>query len=145
LTWARKVLADCLREKPRTLGVLVAGLDDDARATILERIASAAAAAAFELPSFKNDGNAKAPSLESVRFFDCTPRMDLSQVHAEALGNNIARWLTAMPPNRLTAKTYRQVAQALAKRHGLRTRFLDERELAELGAGAFLAVSQGNA
>src|SRR5690606_8846335 len=34
LTWARKVLADCLREKPRTLGVLVAGLDDDARAPI---------------------------------------------------------------------------------------------------------------
>src|SRR5690606_20031253 len=36
LTWARELVADCLRERPAKLGLLTAGLDDDARAGALE-------------------------------------------------------------------------------------------------------------
>jgi leucyl aminopeptidase len=44
----------------------------------------------------------------------------------------------------LTAATYRGVLERLAAQHGLRYRFLNEARLRKLGAGAFLAVSQGN-
>ena len=66
-------------------------------------------------------------------------------MRAQALGNNIARWFTALPPNELDAKNYRRFIKALVARHGIRMTMLGESKLAELGANAFLAVSQGNA
>jgi leucyl aminopeptidase len=65
-------------------------------------------------------------------------------LRAQALGNDIARWLTALPPNILTAATYREAATALGEAHSLTAKFLGEKKLEKLGAGAFLAVSQGN-
>src|SRR5690606_18257699 len=70
---------------------------------------------------------------------------DLERTRAASLGTNVARWFTALPPNELTATSYRRAIAELAKRHGLTTEFLDERALAARGAGAFLAVAQGNA
>jgi leucyl aminopeptidase len=62
-----------------------------------------------------------------------------------ARGNNLVRWLTALPPNKLDAPAYRTLIADLAKQRGLKMRWLDERELQRLGANAFLAVSAGNA
>src|SRR5690606_31950058 len=58
---------------------------------------------------------------------------------------NLARWLTVLPPNRLTARTYREAVEELARRYSLSCKFIGEKELEKLGAGAFLAVSKGNA
>ncbi len=103
---------------------------------------SAAAAAAFNLPTFKT---ADAPrSLRALRLIGQDPVPDLAALLASALGNNLARWLTALPPNVLTAAAYRDVLERLAAKHGLRYRFINEDKLRKLGAGAFLAVSQGN-
>jgi leucyl aminopeptidase len=145
LTWARKVVAACLRDRPATLGLVIAGpvSDDDARAACSAVIA-AAAAAAFELPTFKTT-DASARRLRSLRLLGATPSVDLDEVLAQALGNNVARWFTALPPNVLDAAAYRDALERVAAAHGLRYRFSGERELRKLGAGAFLAVSQGNA
>jgi leucyl aminopeptidase len=70
--------------------------------------------------------------------------ISFADLRAQALGNDIARWLTALPPNILTAATYRDVATALGKAHSMTAEFLGEKKLEKLGAGAFLAVSQGN-
>jgi leucyl aminopeptidase len=145
LTWARELIAECLRERPATLGVVVLGLADEDRTATLRRLATAAAAAAFRLPSFKTEDHPRPVELESLTLLDVKPRIDLDAVIAEALGNNIARWLTALPPNRLTAAAYRGAGEELAKRHRLGCRFIGEKELERLGAGAFLAVAQGNA
>jgi leucyl aminopeptidase len=143
LTWARKILAECLREKPRTLGVAFAGLAaDDVRAAA-GALAAAAAAAAFDLPTFKTS----APSgtrLRLLRFFGSQARLAVETTLAQALGNNVARWLTALPPNVLTARTYRAAVEKIAAERSLRCRFIDEQELRKLSAGAFLAVTQGN-
>jgi leucyl aminopeptidase len=143
LSWARKVVAECLREKPRSIGVAFAGLAaDDARWAALA-LAAAAAAAAFDLPSFKTNEPPN-PRLRSLRFLGSVARIAFETTLAQALGNNVARWLTALPPNVLTATSYRAAIENLAATRSLRHRFLGVKELERLGAGAFLAVAQGN-
>ena len=143
LTWARQLIAQCARERPGSLGVLVLGLEAE-RVSVVEDLVAAAEAAAFELPTFKSE---KKPGtrLKRLRILASSPRVDLREVRAQALGNNIARWFTALPPNELDAKNYRRLVKTLCARHGIRTTVLDEPKLAKLGANAFLAVSQGNA
>jgi len=145
LTWARRIVAECLRDKPATLGVVIAdsGSDDDAR-TACAAVVAAGAAAAFELPTFKTT-DASPRRLRSLRILGATPSLDVDDVLAPALGNNVARWFTALPPNVLDAAAYRDALERLATTYGLRYRFSGEAELRKLGAGAFLAVSQGNA
>lgn len=145
LSWAREVVADCLRERPATLGIVAVGLEDAKRAATLKHLAAAASAAAFKLPSFKTEDHPRPVELGSVTLLEAKPRIDVEATRAEALGNNVARWFTAMPPNHLTAAAYRSAAEELAARYSLTSKFLGEKDLQKLGAGAFLAVAQGNA
>ncbi|HEX6995377.1 MAG TPA: leucyl aminopeptidase family protein [Gammaproteobacteria bacterium] len=144
LTWAREVIADCLRERPGKLALLSAGLAESLRSEALSALVAAAHAAAFKLPSFKTDEQPRPIDLEQVSVLDPKPRLPLDRLHAEALGNNVARWFTTLPPNRLTAATYRGAVEEIAAQHSLGCKFLGEKELEKLGAGAFLAVAQGN-
>lgn len=59
-------------------------------------------------------------------------------------GVNLARHLANEPPNILTPATLAARATDLAARDGLVCQVLDEQQLAELGAGAILAVGQGS-
>jgi leucyl aminopeptidase len=145
LRWARLLIADCSKEKPARLGVATAGLDDAARERALQAIVAAAEAAAFELPTFKSDAKtSRRAKLRTLTVFDAKPRLDFAATRATALGNNIARWLTALPPNELTSASYQAAVKAIATQHRFKYAFLDEAALGKLGAGAFLAVSQGN-
>jgi leucyl aminopeptidase len=142
LTWAAKALRETLRDKPRTLGIVLAGLDEADEAAAADSLLAAAGAAAFQLPSFKSE---RAPArLASVRIFGARSAIDVEAARARTLGNNVARWFTALPPNVLTIAAYRKSIEQLAKGRGIASRFLRERELEKLGAGAFLAVARGN-
>ena len=143
LTWARKCIARCLAERPGQLGIVTAGFDSETRENLAKDLAAAALAAAFELPRFKSE-KPKARKLKRVKFLASGPRVDLSTIQAQALGNNIARWFTALPPNELDAANYRLRIEALCESYGIAVEILDESRLAKLGAHAFLAVSQGN-
>jgi leucyl aminopeptidase len=143
LSWARRVVAECTRDKPATLGIALASALSAADASAARSaLVSAAAAAAFNLPTFKAAD--APPGLRTLRLFESRASADLDGVLAQALGNNLARSLTTLPPNVLTASAYRGALERLAAKHGLRYRFIDEDKLRKLGAGAFLAVSQGN-
>lgn len=144
LTAARETLADCLRDRPAKLGVMIAGFDDDVAAEVLDAFIAATHAAAFKLPTYKTEEQPRAIDLASLAVLAAAPKLPLDRLAAEALGNNAARWFTAQPPNRLTASTYRDTVEDLARRRSLTCKFLGERELEKLGAGAFLAVAQGN-
>ena len=144
LSWARKAVARCVQDQPAGLGVLVLGLEEPRRRAAVADLVAAAEAAAFRLPSFKSEAPSGA-RLKRVRILGSRPRVKLDAVRAQALGNNIARWFTALPPNELDAANYRRLVEALTARYGIRTSTLDESQLARLGAQAFLAVSQGNA
>jgi len=143
LTWAGKAVRESLRDKPRSLGIVLAGLSEAEEAAAAESLLAAAGAAAFALPSFKRERSPKL--LATVRLFGARSAIDLATARAQTLGNNVARWFTALPPNVLTMTAYRKAIEQIAKAHGIRSRFFGERELGKLKAGAFLAVASGNA
>jgi leucyl aminopeptidase len=84
-------------------------------------------------------------TLRKVQILGLREPLDLQRPLAEIEGLNLVRGLTALPANKLTATTYRELLAALAARHGWDFEWLDEKALAKLGTGAFLAVAQGNA
>ena len=118
LTWARQVIANCQRNNPRTVGVFTAGLDSDRRTEALISLVAAAEAVAFRMPSFKSKEERQL-RLSSIKLLGCKSRIELKETRAESLGNNIARWFTALPPNKLDARIYRKTVQELAKQYNM--------------------------
>jgi len=142
LTLARKLVAAAMGEKAGCLGIAVLGFDTDEQETLSRAAVAAALAAGFNLPDFKS--KATPAKIRSVRVLGLDQKIDLSRTIAEAKGNNLARWLTALPPNKLDAVNYADMLQSLAKEHGWQHKRYSTKELEKLGAGAFLAVAQGN-
>jgi leucyl aminopeptidase len=142
LSFARKLVAAATREKAGTLGILVLGFDPVDQERLCEAVLAAALAAGFGLPEFKS--RATPPKLRALRVLGLDHRLDLGRVEAEARGNNLARWLTALPPNKLDAINYAEMLKELAATHGWDYKRYTTRQLEKLGAGAFLAVAQGN-
>ncbi len=143
-TSVRKVAGTALEDEPETLGLIVIGWDEQTTRLIQASAISAVLLGAFRMPAEKTKP-APAARLRRVRVFSPAPGLNTKRLLAEAEGNNLARWLTALPPNRLDAAGYRDLATRLSRREGWKMRFLDEKALSRKGAGAFLAVSQGNA
>ncbi|WKE65596.1 leucyl aminopeptidase family protein [Gallaecimonas kandeliae] len=107
----------------------------------LEALAATLLARQLRLPSFKKDkGEHQALRRISVE----GPELDAGRLLAEARGNALARWLSALPASELTPAKYRTVLEALARDHGWQLEIFDQTRLAGLGAGAFLAVAQGS-
>lgn len=104
---------------------------------------SALQAATFRFASFKSNPKAHT-RLARIDIATAAKLPDLDLNLATAAGNNLARWLTALPPNELDAGGYRRLLGELARELHLGFKFYGEAQLKRLGAGAFLAVSQGN-
>ena len=145
LTWAGKALRECLRDKPGSLAIAFVGLDAETERRATDALLAAAGAAAFSLPEYKAATKTAPARLTSLRLLTSHDAVELDAAHVRTLGNNVARWFTALPPNVLTASAYRNAIERLAKTRRIGCRFIGERELRRLGAGAFLAVARGNA
>ncbi|NND64909.1 MAG: leucyl aminopeptidase family protein [Gammaproteobacteria bacterium] len=70
--------------------------------------------------------------------------ISLSQLKAEAEGNNATRFLAKMPANYLRVGDYTRYAKKISEKYGWRYQFVDRKQLKSLKAGAFLAVAQAN-
>jgi leucyl aminopeptidase len=143
LELAGRLMRELAQPGVRVMQCHAAGFEPDAAAAVLEALASAALAAAAPMPQRKSR---PAPSRE-LRTVDVHGgrEADLGFAASVAAGNHLARWLTTLPPNVLDCVSYRRALASLARRQGWKFRFYDERSLARLGAGAFLAVSRANA
>ncbi len=142
LTLGRQLVAGATREKAGCLGICVHGFPADVQAALAKNVLAAALARGYRMPSYAR--HAKPAAIRSIRLVGLSDDVDLSRVVAEAHGNNLARWLASMPPNILDAPSYADIVRDLAKQHGWRYERLATKELEKLGAGAFLAVAQGN-
>jgi leucyl aminopeptidase len=129
--------------EPASLGVAACGLGEEDAVRALEAGASAAMASAFRAPRFSAKRRDPA-ALGAVKLFDAR-RLDLGRLRTTAEGTDLVRWLTLLPPDRLTPGSYRRLASRLARKAGVAARFYGEGALARLGAGAFLAVARGSA
>jgi len=127
----------------RRVGVLATG-DGTAAGDAAASLVLAIGAATFRLPEFRSKA-ATQHSAPQVRVLGLRQKLDLARLAAEIEAINLVRWLTALPPNKLTAGAYRELVTELAEHHDWNQRFLDTAALRRLGAGAFLAVAQGNA
>ena len=142
LTVARKLVSAATTEKAGTLGILVVGFAPDVAESLYQAVVAAALAKEFNLPSFK--GKSAPASIRRIRLLGAADVLNLQRVHAEAQGNNLARWLTVLPPNKLDAVNYAAMISDLAKSNGWQHKRFKTADLKKMGAGAFLAVSQGN-
>ncbi len=68
-----------------------------------------------------------------------------SKAYTLARANTLTRYLTIKAPNELTPSVYREQLKEFARTHNLSCQEWNESRLKKMGAGAFLAVSQGSA
>ena len=142
LTLARKLVAGATSEKAGCLGIAVVGFAVEQQATLARNALSATLARAFRMPEYK--AKPTQAKIRSVRLIGLEQKLDLRRVAAEDKGNNLARWFTALPPNKLDAVGYADALRVLAKDNNWAFKRMASKELEMLGAGAFLAVAQGN-
>ena len=141
LQLAGRMLKVTAERAPQTVGLVALGASKRAAAA-LEALLAATLAEGFALPSFKSTADV-APTLRRI-VLPLEPRIDTRHAAIGADGTNLARWLTALPPNMLDSRAYHSVLTRLARRHGLGMSWLGEPALRRAGANAFLAVAAGN-
>jgi leucyl aminopeptidase len=142
LSLGRK-LVDAIRDqKAGSLGICAVGFDSPQLAVIYNNMVAAALAAAFQMPSYKSKKSP--PAIRNLRLLGADATIDTARTEAEAKGNSLARWLATMPPNMLNAVSYANLVKTLATKYAWNYKRFDSKALAKLGAGAFLAVAQGN-
>jgi leucyl aminopeptidase len=140
---AGKLARSALDGEPQSLLLWQQGCSDGPANASLSAAVAALQAAAFRFASFKSKPKPR-ERLARIDLASAGKLPDLDLTLATAAGNNLARWLTALPPNTLDARGYRRLLQELARRLKVGFKFFGERELKRLGAGAFLAVARGN-
>jgi leucyl aminopeptidase len=143
LKFAGELATAALDGRPRRVGVACAGFDGEATADMTIAVLMALGAAAFRMPEYRRK-RARGPRLGEVRILGLPRRLDVARAQVETEALNLVRWLTALPPNRLTVAGYREAIGRLTEHHDWSMRFLDQAALRRLGAGAFLAVARGS-
>ncbi len=141
---AAKLVRVALDGDPRSILIWQQGCEGAAADAAMLALIAAVQAASFRLASFKSKPKSL-PRLAHIEIARAGKLPDLDTTLASAGGNNLARWLTALPPNYLDARGYQRLLREFAQHLGLGFKFYGELELKRLGAGAFLAVSKGNA
>lgn len=142
LTLAGKMLKEASARQPQSLALAAPGMREKAVFS-LEALLSAALAQAFSMPAFQSKKESER-RIKQILLID-GKQLDLNHIKASARANNIVRWLTALPPNKLDARAYRRLISELARNNHVSMRWLDEAALKRLGCNAFLAVAAGNA
>jgi leucyl aminopeptidase len=141
LSLAGRMLKETAARDPQTVGLRALGKAASAQAA-LDALLAAALAHAFQMPTLRAPSGSERGIKQII--LDGYDSGDIRYELASASGTNLARWLTALPPNILDAPGYRRAIADLAREHGLRFKWLDEQALRRAGANAFLAVSAAN-
>ncbi len=142
-----ELLAQALQDQPKNLGLLLPGADAETAAKLAEAALLATHAQCFRMPKFTSKADKRKP-LKRLRLIGLPERLDLSACETAARAQNLARWLSCTAAK--SAQCGRLSPDAVSIKWPsdpwLATEISTMRSaLRKLGAGAFLAVSQGNA
>ncbi|MEC9376247.1 MAG: leucyl aminopeptidase family protein [Pseudomonadota bacterium] len=143
LSFAGKLVKHAMADKPRNLTLYVADSSNTDSEILAKSLISALIAYQFKMPEYKSS-KSQSPRLKKICIAGLKNRIDISRTIAVAEANNLARWLTALPPNKLDAENYVEAIKYLSKKNNWQFEFYNQEKLKQLNAGAFLAVSQGN-
>jgi leucyl aminopeptidase len=141
LALAGRMLKEVSSRCPESIGLTALG-DEVAAQGGVDALLAAALASAFQMPAFRSRTSEDA-TIRRLALLDAA-KVDIPYATAAARGNNLVRWLTALPPNMLDAQGYHATIAKLAKAHKVGFEWLDEQSLRRAGANAFLAVSAAN-
>ena len=141
---AAKLARSALDGEPENLLLWQQGCLPKAAGASIAAVVAALEAGAFRLAAFKSKPKRRERLLR-IDIALAGNLADLDLTLASAAGNNLARWLTALPANYLDAQGYRRLLKDLSRRLKLGYKFYGEPQLKRLRAGAFLAVARGNA
>jgi leucyl aminopeptidase len=141
LSLAGRMLKEAAARNPKSIGLLALG-DASAAQNGTDALLAAGLAGAFQMPAYRA-GTEDEAGIRRLVLLN-SGKVDVPYAIAAARGNNLVRWLTALPPNMLDAGGYHATIAKLARTHKLGFNWLDERALRRLGANAFLAVSAAN-
>lgn len=142
LTLARKMYATLENTNPERLVFLCNDKSEPLRRAFAEAVIAAGHAYLCPLTTFKKQ-KTRVRKLRHLDVFGVTG-VNIERLRAEANGNNLARVLAALPPNTLNAETYTDLCRQMARQQGWECEIFDQARLKKIGAGAFLAVAQGN-
>lgn len=142
LSLGGKMLKEAISREPESVSLRALGKAASAQAA-LEALLAASLAQAFSLPTFRAHPTPEERRIRQIILDGYEGRNTRYEVACGA-GTNLARWLTALPPNMLDAHGYHRAIAQLARENGLSFKWLDERALRRAGAHAFLAVSAAN-
>jgi leucyl aminopeptidase len=112
LSLAGRMLKEAGARNPQSVGLLGTGEQGFARST-LEALLAATLTRAFALPTFRAPERAERRMRRVVLLGSAG--LDAHYDIASARGTNLARWLTALPPNVLDAAGYREALTRLAR------------------------------
>ncbi len=144
LELARKHATIHLEQQPHTVMIMLPGIRKHAdRQRLADALISALLAGNAPLPCYKSQHPPR-KTLRKIVLCGLQGQIDLRRTVAESAGNALARELTATPPNELTPAIYRRRLAKVARVEGWKMRFLNQKNLQQKGAGAFLAVAQGS-
>lgn len=128
--------------KLERFGLHLEGFSPAERVMLAELLLSALLAANVPLPTSKSR-NESGWTYQQIIVSPAVV-LDLARLYSEAGGNGLARHLAVLPASELTAASYREFVSQLAQDEGWLCQHYDQAQLAELGAGAFLAVARGS-
>ncbi len=143
LTQMGELCKNAVDAKAEHIGLLLVGFSPDTHKELSEILISASLAASFQLWKKKSKKPTK-KKFKSIELFSAPEAINVAQLKAEASANNMARWLSALPPNYLNSKNYVALVEKLAKQKKWNYKFHNILALEKLGAEAFLAVAQAN-
>ncbi len=111
---AGKLARSALDGDPKSVLVWQQGCAPAAADATFNTVIAALEAAAFRFATFKSKPKTRA-RLMRIDLARRGKLQDLDLTLATAAGNNLARWLTALPPNTLDAGGYRRLHQAICR------------------------------
>lgn len=95
------------------------------------------------LPNFACE-NKNTLNLENITFHKTHKKYDLTTAKVIIDANQMVRYLSLLPANKLMPTVYKKFVDQLAKKHKWQQKFYNINELTKMKAGAFLAVNQGS-
>lgn len=143
LTLARGLAAVHAGPLPPHMAVACFALPPERAEPACEAVLAALLAADFRLPQYKSKPE-RERRMRKIHLYGFEAAHGFKRTLAETRGNNLARYLTALPPNELTPGRYRRLVERLAREYGWKREFFGIGRLRRLGAGAFLAVARGS-
>lgn len=143
LTLARKLVAGHNSFAVKEIAVFADGFDAARTEKITEALIAAILHKHADMPHFKSEPPSSA-KLAKIKIYGIKTSRKFGKTFAEAEGNILARSLSMLPGNKLTPAVYLKKIKKLAKENKWQLNFYDIDRLKKLGAGAFLAVSQGS-